>query len=91
MDSRNSLKILGIRPGEKIHEQMISSSDSYSTFEMKNSYVILPQDNIKLNKFYLKKMKAKKVKNGFEYSSNKNGKYLTIKEIKKIMVNQIKN
>ncbi len=90
MDSGNKLKILGIRPGEKIHEQMISSSDSYSTYEMENSYIILPQDNIKLNQFYLKKMNAKKVKAGFEYSSDKNGKFLSIKEIKNIIQIQSK-
>ena len=90
MNSQNKLKILGIRPGEKIHEQMISSSDSYSTYEMKNSYVILPQDNLKLNQFYLKKKGAKKVKAGFEYSSDKNGKFLSIDEIKSIIKKQSK-
>jgi len=58
MNPKNKIKILGIRPGEKIHEQMISSSDSYSTYEMKKSYVILPQDNLKLNQYYLKNKKA---------------------------------
>ena len=85
MNPKNKIKILGIRPGEKIHEQMISSSDSYSTYEMKKSYVILPQDNLKLNQYYLKNKKAKKVKPGFEYSSDKNGKFLSIFEIKNII------
>ena len=83
-------EIIGIRPGEKIHEQMISSSDSYSTYEMKKSYVILPQDNLKLNQYYLKNKKAKKVKPGFEYSSDKNGKFLSIFEIKNIIKKQTK-
>jgi UDP-N-acetylglucosamine 4,6-dehydratase/5-epimerase len=90
MNPKNKIKILGIRPGEKIHEQMISSSDSYSTYEMKKSYVILPQDNLKLNQYYLKNKKAKKVKPGFEYSSDKNGKFLSIFEIKNIIKKQTK-
>jgi len=85
MNSKNKIKFIGIRPGEKIHEQMISSSDSYSSIEMKEYYAILPQDNIKILSFYKKKFKAKKVKEGFEYSSNNNGKFLTINEIKKII------
>jgi UDP-N-acetylglucosamine 4,6-dehydratase/5-epimerase len=38
-------KIIGIRPGEKLHEQMISNDDSYSTYEYPNYYKILPQIN----------------------------------------------
>jgi UDP-N-acetylglucosamine 4,6-dehydratase (inverting) len=85
MSSKNKIKLIGIRPGEKIHEQMISSSDSYSSIETKEYYAILPQDNKKILSFYQKKFKAKKVKEGFEYSSNNNGKFLTINEIKKII------
>jgi len=70
---------------------MISSSDSYSTIEMKKYYAILPQDNTKILSFYRKKFKSKKVKNGFEYSSNNNGKFLTVKEIQKIISYEKKN
>ena len=68
---------------------MISSSDSYSTYQLKNHYVILPQNNKKLNYYYTKRLGAKKAKEGFEYASNKNGKYLTINEIKKVMVSSL--
>ena len=60
MNSKNKMRILGIRPGEKIHEQMISSSDSYSTVELDNFYAILPQGNSKLiKKFFRKKINQK--------------------------------
>ncbi len=85
MNSKNKMKILGIRPGEKIHEQMISSSDSYSTVELDNFYVILPQGNSKLIKKFKKKNKSKIVKPGFEYSSDKNGSFLSLNELKKII------
>jgi UDP-N-acetylglucosamine 4,6-dehydratase len=87
MNSKNSFKIIGVRPGEKIHEQMINSSDSENTFVFKNFYAIVSKsDNHMYKKFY-KKNKHKKVPNNFEYSSEKNGKFLTIAELKKIIRN----
>tara|TARA_B100000989_G_scaffold299008_1_gene291886 strand:- start:1076 stop:2083 length:1008 start_codon:yes stop_codon:yes gene_type:complete len=91
MNSKNKLKVIGIRPGEKLHEQMISSSDSYTTVELKNYYAILPAGNNKLIKRFMKKNKCKKVKENFEYSSDKNGKFLSINEIKKLVAEYEKN
>ena len=52
INPKNKIKIVGIRPGEKLHEQMISSSDSFSTVDLRNFYAILPKGNTKLqNKF----------------------------------------
>jgi len=90
MNKKNRIKLIGLRPGEKIHEQMVSASDSYSTIETKEFYAILPPENQKLFKYYLKKFKGKKVKKGFEYSSNKNGNYLTTKELEKLILNDEK-
>jgi len=88
MNKKNKIRLIGIRSGEKIHEQMISSSDSYSTLELKDQYVILPQNNKKIYDYYKNKFKAKKIKEGFEYSSNKNKKYLTIDQLNKIINKQ---
>lgn len=85
LNKKNKFKIIGIRPGEKIHEQMISRSDSYSTLEMQKKYVILPKENKKIFQYYKKKFKAKKVKLDFEYSSDQNGKFLTALNLKKII------
>jgi UDP-N-acetylglucosamine 4,6-dehydratase/5-epimerase len=91
LNEKNTHKIIGIRSGEKIHEQMITKSDSYDTLEIKNSFILLPpkildeENYFNVLNYYKKKFKAKKVKNGFEYSSDQNGKYLTIKEIKKLI------
>jgi len=96
MNPKNKIKIIGIRSGEKIHEQMISKSDSHYTLETKNFYIILPPKildeenfNIVLN-YYKKKFNAKKVKFNFEYSSDNNGKNLSIKELL-AHINNIKN
>ena len=50
MNYKNKFKIIGMRPGEKLHEQMISSSDSHTTVELKNYYAILPIGNERLIK-----------------------------------------
>ena len=74
-------KHIGIRPGEKLHEQMISSEDSYSTFEYPNYYKILPQiNNWKKDKLRIKK--GIKVPEGFIYNSNENKKWMTKSELK---------
>ena len=77
---------------------MITKSDSHDTLEIKDSYIILPpkildeENYFNVLKYYKKKFNAKKVKIGFEYSSDKNGKFLSIKEIKKLVsIQQLKN
>jgi len=91
INDKNKLKIIGIRPGEKIHEQMISPSDSYTTVELKNYYAILTEGNKRLDKKFMTKNKYKKVKDNFEYTSDKNEKFLSLKEIKKLIVEHEKN
>ena len=78
--------IIGIRPGEKIHEEMISLSDSQNTIELKNCYLLLPSLTKDILKKYKKKFNAKLVKKNFTYSSNKNTKFLSIKELKKLIL-----
>ena len=85
INPKNKIRILGIRAGEKIHEQMISSSDSYSTVELDNFYAILPQGNLDLIKKYKKKNKSRMVRPGFEYSSDQNGPFLSLNELKKLV------
>ncbi len=68
-------KIIGIRPGEKIHEQMISAEDSFSTYEENDRYIIMP--SFKKNF----PIKAKKIEEGFSYASNTNDQWMTKKEL----------
>ena len=75
-------KIIGIRPGEKIHEQMIGSDDSHSTFEYLDYYKILPMIN-EWEKDILRIKKGKKVSEGFVYNSNNNQQWMTNSELKK--------
>ncbi len=85
INSNCKIKIIGIRPGEKIHEEMISTSDSQNTLELRKFYLILPKLNNKIFMKYKKKYGAKKVKNGFTYSSDTNSKFLSITELRELV------
>ena len=69
------IKLIGIRPGEKLHEQMISIDENLYTYEYKNYYKIFPSIyNNKINSNLVKK--GKKVRSDFEYRSDKNEKWI---------------
>ena len=87
INPKNKIKIIGIRPGEKIHEEMISSSDSFYTVDLGKYYAILSTSGQFNSNQYAKKYNAKLVKEGFSYNSKENQKFLSIDEIKK-MINQ---
>jgi UDP-N-acetylglucosamine 4,6-dehydratase len=75
-------KIIGIRPGEKIHEEMITSSDSFTTYDLGKYYVILPQTpSWKLSE-YINYFKAKAVPQGFNYSSDSNTEWETVNTLR---------
>ena len=85
---KSKIKIIGIRPGEKIHEEMISSEESINAVEYKNFYVIVPNSKFNLiNKDkYMKIFKeGKKVEDNFNYSSKNNAKFLKVKELSKLI------
>ena len=85
--SGNDYRITGIRPGEKIHEELINSYEAKNTLELKDYYVILPTNNIKEVEEYCKKNSAKKVSTPFCYTSENNKDYLNIKDLKKLIKN----
>jgi UDP-N-acetylglucosamine 4,6-dehydratase len=80
---------VGIRPGEKVHEEMVTSSDSLNTIETENYYIIVP--NLTDMNFkqtitkYTEHYHAKPVKPGFRYSSGANDKWLTVEEIRALI------
>jgi len=77
------LKVVGLRPGEKIHETLFSKEDCKYILETKNSYIIEPTIKKFFNYKKPKKTKFKKIKKVFDYNSHQN-KFLTIKEIQKL-------
>ncbi len=76
---------VGIRPGEKLHEEMITSSDSFFTYDIGKYYAILPsQPNFELNKF-IQSFKATKVAEGFSYNSGTNTEWETVDSLKELI------
>ena len=75
-------KIIGIRPGEKLHEQMISNDDASTTYEYSYYYKILPQIN-QWSEDLLRIKDGKKVPEDFVYSSNNNSTWMTKSDIQK--------
>tara|TARA_Y100000385_G_scaffold255877_1_gene281821 strand:+ start:903 stop:1904 length:1002 start_codon:yes stop_codon:yes gene_type:complete len=78
-------EIVGIRPGEKIHEEMITASDSYNSYDIGKYYVILPTvPSFSLNE-YIKEHKATKLEEGFSYTSDKNDQWIKTEEIRNLV------
>ena len=81
-------KFIGIRPGEKIHEEMISQNDTMNTIEYKNHYVIIPNSEFIgwTKKKYLQSNKfGKSLSDDFVYSSKTNKKFLKVTDLKKLI------
>jgi UDP-N-acetylglucosamine 4,6-dehydratase len=91
LDKNKKIIIIGIRPGEKIHEEMITISDSLNTVEFKDFYIIFPNSEFLTNqkkmlfKNFVKKNNGLKVINNFRYSSDNNLVFLSISGIQKLI------
>ena len=93
MDLKNAIApnastdIIGIRPGEKLHEEMITVSDSLNTIDCSDYYVILPSTLFLTKNIYEKhnNIIAKKCDYGFSYNSENNNVFLSVDEIKKMI------
>lgn len=73
------LEYIGIRPGEKLHEEMITESDSYNTIEFEKYFAILPSNTNKQK--YLDHYNAKEVVQGFKYNSGTNTNWETVESL----------
>ena len=79
-------QIIGIRPGEKIHEEMITSSDSLSTIDLGNYYAILPSDCNAFERYdKAPSLLNKKVAPGFTYNSGANEHFLSVDELRSLI------
>lgn len=79
------IEIIGIRPGEKIHEEMITSSDSFYTYDLGKYYTILPSvPNFDLEK-YKNHFNANIVPTGFNYNSGDNKEWETIETLRSLI------
>jgi UDP-N-acetylglucosamine 4,6-dehydratase (inverting) len=78
-------KVIGVRSGEKLHEEMITETDSLNTVDCGKYYIILPATpNWSLEEF-LHHFKAQKVKEGFRYNSLSNDSWLSVSELRELI------
>jgi UDP-N-acetylglucosamine 4,6-dehydratase len=77
------LEVIGIRPGEKLHEMMISRDESRSTVELQDMFVVQPQGALWFRHDWLKE--GKQVPDGFKYTSDSNTEWLTVKQIQSLV------
>ena len=75
------IEIIGIRPGEKLHEQMIGEDDAYYTYEYNDHYKILPAIN-NWDKSTARIKNGKLVPEGFSYSSNTNPEWMSVEALR---------
>lgn len=77
--------VVGIRPGEKIHEEMITASDSFSTVDLGPYYAILPSDGITLAAYRAAGIQAPAVPQGFAYNSGTNPDFLSVEQLRSLI------
>ena len=82
-------EVVGIRPGEKIHEEMITVSDSFSSYDLGKYYAILPQVTNWNLEDYKKHFKAVPVPVGFQYNSGQNKQWVGVDELRKLIKEHI--
>lgn len=86
------IEVVGIRPGEKLHEEMITETDALNTLEFDDYYVILPSTKIlHLDKFRLESngKPGKLCEFGFSYNSGSNKRFLSVEELKYLIENKM--
>jgi len=80
------IEVVGIRPGEKLHEEMITTSDSATTIDIGPYYVILPMNN-GVKRRYIRERNALAVPDGFSYNSGSNPDFLSVDQLERLLRN----
>ena len=78
-------QVTGIRPGEKLHEEMITATDALNTVELEKHFVMLPSGNSAKLSSYLDSFSATLCGQGFSYNSGENSEWLTVEEIRRMI------
>jgi UDP-N-acetylglucosamine 4,6-dehydratase (inverting) len=79
------IKIVGIRPGEKVHEEMITESDSFLTYDLGKYYTILPSTHKWKIEDFIAQFNAQKVPVGFKYTSGQNTEWETVESLRALI------
>lgn len=81
--------VTGIRPGEKLHEEMITSSDSFNTLDAGDYYIILPPLRDARKKIFIDHYKAFDVEKGFTYNSGTNSQWLSVEDMRQQIIDYV--
>lgn len=85
VDPKCKKQMIGIRPGEKLHEEMISLADSFNTYDFGNYYVIFTSPMEKGQTPVINRVKGKKVQEGFRYASDLNDRWMTVPQLRTLL------
>jgi FlaA1/EpsC-like NDP-sugar epimerase len=77
--------VVGIRPGEKVHEEMITASDSFNTVDLGRYFAILPSAGDHSVESYCKAHGGKPVPEGFAYNSGTNPEFLSTEQLRELI------
>ncbi|MEN0057469.1 MAG: UDP-N-acetylglucosamine 4,6-dehydratase (inverting) [Bdellovibrio sp.] len=80
-----TVNIVGIRPGEKLHEEMITASDSHYTYDCGKHFTIIPATPMWNLDSFIKEFNAKKVPEGFTYNSQENTSWIGVNELRTLI------
>jgi UDP-N-acetylglucosamine 4,6-dehydratase len=82
-------QVVGIRPGEKIHEEMITASDSFNTVDLGRYYAILPSAGAYTIEDYCRHFSAHRVEAGFAYDSGSNPNFLSVEQLRELIAKHV--
>jgi UDP-N-acetylglucosamine 4,6-dehydratase len=81
--------VIGVRPGEKIHEEMITASDSFTTIDLGNYFSILPADGRLLQNYVERGVHFEAVQPGFAYNSGSNPDFLNVGQLRELICKHV--
>ena len=85
VDSGCRIEIVGIRPGEKLHEEMITATDALNTIEFKDYYVILPSLQLWNTERWKTQCEGRSCPEGFAYNSGSNSEWLSVEQLRELI------
>jgi len=85
VDSGCRIEIVGIRPGEKLHEEMITTTDAINTIEFRDYFVILPSMPLWDTEQFMKDFDGRRCSDGFAYNSGTNTDWLNVEQLRELI------